>query len=99
MQEVRTHKGDNALIVVAGNKIDSETRLRLIYIIKSREVTTEEGMKFAHENKSTYVETSAKTGENISAMFKDIAEAIIGNESRPTPENAAAGGIGILSGL
>lgn len=26
MQEVRTNKGDNALIVVAGNKIDAQTR-------------------------------------------------------------------------
>lgn len=62
--------------------------------IKDREVTTEEGMKFAQENKSTYVETSAKTGENVEAMFKDIAAAIIGNEARPAQENnLAAGGI------
>lgn len=45
--------------VVCGNKIDLE----------SREVTEEDGKKLAEENKFTFYEISAKTGQGVKNMF------------------------------
>ena len=52
-------ESDNVLIIV-GNKSDLE---------KFREVTKEEGMNFAKENSSKFLETSAKTRTNVDEVF------------------------------
>ena len=42
----------------------------------SREISTEEGEKFARANEMLFVETSAKTGINIEKTFVSLGEEI-----------------------
>jgi len=58
----------NILLILVGNKVD---------LGNSREITTEEGMELAKELGIYYMETSAKTNENIGDVFEWIALQII----------------------
>ena len=58
----------NLILMLAGNKID---------LTASRVVSTEEGMELAKELGIYYLETSAKTNENIDDVFEWIALQII----------------------
>jgi small GTP-binding protein len=58
----------NIALILVGNKIDLESE---------REVTHEEGEELAQKLALTYIETSAKTGENINDAFKMLALQII----------------------
>ncbi|MFW9936292.1 MAG: GTP-binding protein [Candidatus Thorarchaeota archaeon] len=58
----------NISLILVGNKIDLE---------ENREVSFEEGEKLAQELGLSYIETSAKTGENIEDAFKMLALQII----------------------
>ena len=78
MNEIRQNKGDDIKVVISGNKTDMSDK---------REISTDEGMRFAKENKASFIEVSAKSGENIAVMFQDIATALIGGE---TPAASAA---------
>jgi len=53
-------------MVVVGNKIDLK-----------RKVTREEGEKFAKKLGAMFIESSAKTGENIPEVFKEITKALV----------------------
>jgi small GTP-binding protein len=53
-------------LVVIGNKIDLK-----------RKVSKEEGDKFAKKLGATFLESSAKTGENVPQVFKEITKALI----------------------
>ncbi|MBY9009080.1 MAG: GTP-binding protein [Candidatus Lokiarchaeota archaeon] len=65
--EIKKASPDIALILV-GNKIDLESE---------RVVSREEGEALAQKLTLTYIETSAKTGENINDAFKMLALQII----------------------
>jgi len=58
----------NIVLILVGNKIDLESK---------RVVSRDEGEALAQNLKLTYVETSAKTGENIDDAFKMLALQII----------------------
>ncbi|GAH53367.1 unnamed protein product [marine sediment metagenome] len=58
----------NILLILVGNKVD---------LGNSREITTEEGMELAKKLGIYYMETSAKTSENIGDVFEWIALQII----------------------
>ena len=58
------------VIMLIGNKADLESR---------RQVTFEEGKKFAEENGLIFLETSAKTAQNVEQAFVDTATKIYGN--------------------
>jgi len=58
----------NLILVLAGNKIDLKD---------SRTITTEEGLELAEELGIYYMETSAKTNENVDDLFEWIALQII----------------------
>ena len=42
-----------------------------------RKVSTEEAQALAEENGMIYLETSAKTGENVEKLFTNLAEIIL----------------------
>lgn len=54
---------DDAVLALAGNKCD----------LPDHEVDRAEAEEFARENNLFYMETSAKTGENIKELFEEIA--------------------------
>jgi small GTP-binding protein len=61
---------ETVLLVLIGNKSD---------LNESREVSYEEGLKFAEKNKMLFFETSAKNGVNIENIFKKSVENISNN--------------------
>ena len=68
-KEIRTASPDISLIIV-GNKIDLE---------EQRVVFSEDGENIAKKLGLTYVETSARTGENINDAFRMLALQIVNN--------------------
>lgn len=44
-------------------------------------------MTFAREIKCTFIETSAKSGENVTSMFTELAAVLSGPEAPPPPEH------------
>ncbi|MCG3224520.1 MAG: GTP-binding protein, partial [Candidatus Heimdallarchaeota archaeon] len=61
-------EAQNISLILIGNKID---------LVDSIVVSTEEGVKLANQLGLSYIETSAKTGENIEDAFKTLALQII----------------------
>lgn len=53
---------------------------KAIFILEIREVTTEEAEQYAKNNEATYVEVSAKQGNNISTLFMNVASTLPGAE-------------------
>jgi len=66
-QEVRQQEGSHVIIGLAGNKVDLEGR---------RQVDKADAEAFATKWGFLFRETSAKTGEQIIEIFKDIAELV-----------------------
>lgn len=64
VDDVRAERGSNVLIVLCANKTDLSTK---------RQVSTEQGESKAKELNAMFIETSAKVGANIKALFKMIA--------------------------
>ena len=65
LNEIKTKGNPDAKIFLVGNKNDLEDK---------RVVSTEEGKKFADDNlMNFFIETSAKSGNNIQELFKNAA--------------------------
>jgi Ras-related protein Rab-6A len=64
------------IIFLVGNKIDDAEK---------REIGTEEGAAKAELLKVQFIETSAKVGINVKALFKNMAELLPGVENTTTP--------------
>merc|ERR1712060_787559 len=71
IEDVRSERGDDVIIVLVGNKTDLNDR---------RQVSTEEGEEKAKENGVMFFETSAKAGYNIKALFRQLAQALPGQD-------------------
>jgi Ras-related protein Rab-2A len=67
LDDARRHSNDTISVLLVGNKTDLE---------ENRQVSREEGEKFAHENNMMFIETSAKTAQNIDEAFMSIAKVI-----------------------
>lgn len=81
INEFKEKAQPNSVIMLAGNKSD-------LYNSKENEeenhsqelrLCKDEIIKFAQENSLTYIETSAKTGENIQMAFENLFESILTN--------------------
>lgn len=62
----------NAPLVLAANKVD----------IKDRKVPKESGLMLSEWLEVKYMETSAKTGKNVNAMFVELAKEVILRDTR-----------------
>ena len=71
IEEVRAERGSDVVIALVGNKTD---------LVDRREVSVEEGDRKAKEENVLFVETSAKAGFNVKALFRKIAAALPGIE-------------------
>jgi len=72
IEEVRTERGSDVIIVLVGNKTD---------LVDKRQVSIEEGDAKSREFGVIFIETSAKAGFNIKALFRKIAAALPGMEA------------------
>ncbi|KAM3128247.1 hypothetical protein pb186bvf_019666 [Paramecium bursaria] len=68
--EVQQHAKENIVLMLVGNKCDLE---------QNRKVTKKESIEFAQANKMGFLETSAKTGQNIDFAFQQLAEELLRN--------------------
>ncbi len=66
-EDIKNAELTNVALVLVGNKID----------LDEREVSFDEGMKLAEELGMAYIETSAKTGENVDDAFRMIGLKVI----------------------
>eukprot|EP01156_Anaeramoeba_ignava_P021128 Anaeramoba_ignava/c18238_g2_i2.p1 GENE.c18238_g2_i2~~c18238_g2_i2.p1 ORF type:complete len:197 (+),score=54.09 c18238_g2_i2:76-666(+) len=60
-------KGEKTPTITIGNKSDLETQ---------RQISQKEGQELAKKSNSVLIETSAKTGQNVSQCFEDIARKV-----------------------
>ena len=67
LDDIQKQCPKTTFLVLVGNKIDLENERQIMY---------EEGESFAKENNMLYIETSAKTGENIETLFLKSVEII-----------------------
>lgn len=67
VREIHEHGSPETVTILVGNKIDLEDQ---------RDVSTEEGKRFAKENGFIFIETSAKTAENVEDAFIQTARAV-----------------------
>jgi len=84
--DLKNNGDENINIILIGNKIDLE---------KQREVSTEEGEKKAILNKASFIETSAKNGNNIEKAFNLMIENVYENfkKENENKENIDLNGI------
>lgn len=67
IEDVRNQSPKTVFMVLVGNKTDLQDE---------RKVSTDEGREFATQNRLMFMETSAKTGDNIEKLFKNSAQEI-----------------------
>eukprot|EP00742_Colponemidia_sp_Colp-10_P000508 GILJ01000554.1.p1 GENE.GILJ01000554.1~~GILJ01000554.1.p1 ORF type:complete len:211 (+),score=40.40 GILJ01000554.1:138-770(+) len=84
IEDVRTERGNDVIIMLVGNKTDLSDR---------RQVSVEEGEAKAKEAGVMFIETSAKAGFNIKALFRKLASALPGMDG-PLP-NANGGTVNL----
>lgn len=68
LNDARTLASPNIVILLVGNKRDLE---------EAREITTLEASTFAQENDLIFLETSAKTGDNVEEAFLKCSKTIL----------------------
>eukprot|EP00013_Stygamoeba_regulata_P026723 CAMPEP_0177650288 /NCGR_PEP_ID=MMETSP0447-20121125/11862_1 /TAXON_ID=0 /ORGANISM="Stygamoeba regulata, Strain BSH-02190019" /LENGTH=240 /DNA_ID=CAMNT_0019153147 /DNA_START=135 /DNA_END=856 /DNA_ORIENTATION=+ len=74
IEDVRAERGKDVIMMLVGNKTDLATK---------RMVPMEEGSAKAKEHGILFIETSAKAGFNVKALFRKVASALPGMENTP----------------
>ena len=69
LADVRTHADPHLTCILVGNKSDLS--------LERRQVSTEEGERWAQEEGLLFVEASAKSGNNVEAAFEKAAREIL----------------------
>jgi len=72
IDDVRAERGTDVVMMLVGNKTD---------LADKRQVSVEEGETRAKEHDIMFIETSAKAGFNIKALFRKVASALPGMEN------------------
>ncbi|CAK69196.1 unnamed protein product (macronuclear) [Paramecium tetraurelia] len=72
ISDVRLERGNDVIIFIVANKID---------VLNERVISTEEGANLAKECDAHFIEVSAKTGNNVELLFKQIAATLPGTET------------------
>ena len=72
IEDVRNERGNDVIIVLVGNKTDLSER---------RQVSVEEGEDKSNKEGIMFIESSAKAGFNIKALFRKLASSLPGMES------------------
>jgi Ras-related protein Rab-6A len=75
IEDVRNERGNDVIIILVGNKTD---------LSEKRQVSVEEGEDKANKEGIMFIESSAKAGFNIKALFRKLATALPGVEAAPT---------------
>ena len=74
---MRNERGNDVIIVLVGNKTDLSER---------RQVSIDEGEDKSNKESIMFIESSAKAGFNVKALFRKLATALPGIESaQPQP--------------
>ena len=76
IDDVRSERGNDVVIMLVANKTD---------LLEKRQVSMEEGEKSAKDAGVMFIETSAKAGFNVKALFRKLALALPGQESAKAP--------------
>ena len=84
VEDVKNERGNDAVVVLVGNKIDKA---------EERTVSREEAETKAKSLDAFYIETSAKTGDNVKQLFKQIATTLPGDK----PQGNTPGGNGRIA--
>lgn len=71
IDDVRSERGSDVIIVLVGNKADLSDK---------RQVTLEEATAKSTQLNVMFMETSAKAGHNVKSLFKKIAMSLPGME-------------------
>merc|ERR1719197_1838912 len=71
IEDVRNERGNDVIIVLVGNKTDLSDR---------RQVSIEEGEDKANKEGIMFIESSAKMSHNIKQLFRQLAQALPGQE-------------------
>jgi len=78
LSEIKEFAHDDVIIMLIGNKIDKSQRV----------VSREAGERLAREYEVSFIETSAKTGQNVELAFMATAQALLDKELyRKNPQN------------
>jgi Ras-related protein Rab-37 len=70
LSEIKEFAHDGVIIMLIGNKIDKSQRV----------VSREAGERLARDYEVSFLETSAKTGQNVELAFMATAQALLDNE-------------------
>lgn len=73
IEDVKTQREDNVILFLVGNKLD---------LAAQRQVSVEEAEKKAADYNMTYIETSAKMGQNVKTLFKKVALKLVPEASQ-----------------
>uniref|UniRef100_A0A915PEL9 Uncharacterized protein n=1 Tax=Setaria digitata TaxID=48799 RepID=A0A915PEL9_9BILA len=81
LARIKENAKETVLITLVGNKMDLQS---------NREVKYEEGKQLAEAYNITFIETSAKSGQNVKETFQEIARRLIKMQNGENVKNKSA---------